>query len=700
MAELVHNFTAMLNMPTTRQTLRAQNAERKRNHASRENLTRAFLTFTQAAGSLEHSYTQLQAEVSRLHQELQRTNYELERSLEENARTRAYLSRVVESLPCGVLVISPQAKVQIINPEARRLLHFQPIGSPENEAQFPAEFQKLLSQPVQDNFFCEQEWPSSESFGNRYIGILRANVNDNSDVPGDTIWIIRDITEEKRIATDREAARRSLALAEVATILAHEIRNPLGSMELFTGLLADATAHLPETRQWVTHLQAGLRALSATSNNIANVNTPGYSRQRANLAETPAVQIGNLTFGTGVTISDVTSLRDSILDLRVNQETQQQGQLTAFITSGQQIQTVFNETNGTGLQAPLTAFFNSLSQLATNPSDANARQGVLTAAQNLASAFNQSANHLTTLQRNTDLSVKQSVTEINSLTAQIATVNAQVSAASGAGQNAGPFIDQRQQLLNQLSGLVDLSEIDAGNGSITLTTTSGAPLVVGNQSFALTTSGDATTGLQHVFSQGTDITSKITSGALAGQLQIRDQEIPSTLTSLDTLVASLATAVNTQNQAGFDLNGAAGGNLFVPPPIGGAGAAASLAVAITDPTKIAASGGPAPGSPGDNTNANALLALQNQAFVGGQTPLNYYSGFVFKIGNDVSSAQTNQQSGSLVLQQIQNLQGGVSGVDINEEAANLIRFQNAYQASAQVTSIINTLLETTINMVQ
>jgi len=437
-------------------------------------------------------------------------------------------------------------------------------------------------------------------------------------------------------------------------------------------------------------------ALQVTSNNIANVNTPGYSRQRPNIDETPPVQLGGLTFGTGVKLQSVSSLRDAILDLRVNQETQQQGQLESFISSGQQIQALFNETSGTGLQAPLTAFFSSLSQLAANPSDLNSRQAVITAGQNLASAFNQTSANLTTLQRNVDLSVTQSVSKINTLTAQIAAVNTQVAAATTGGQNPGPFVDQRQQLLNQLSSLVDVSEIDAGNGSLTITTSNGAPLVVAGQNFQLTTQPDATTGLQHIFSQGTDITAKITAGQLAGQLQIRDQEIASTKTSLDTLAAGIATSFNTQHQAGFDLNGAAGGNFFVPPPAGGVGAASSLTVAITDPSKIAAS---ADGSAGDNANANALLALQNQPIAGGQTPLNFYSGVVFKIGNDVSAAQTNQQAGSLVLQQIQDLQGGVSGVDINEEASNLIRFQNAYQASAQVASVINSLLQTTINMV-
>src|SRR5271165_6537060 len=127
-------------------------------------------------------------------------------------------------------------------------------------------------------------------------------------------------------------------------------------------------------------------AIETTSNNIANVNTPGYSRQRADLEESPPVTIGNVTLGTGVKLEDVTSLRDAILDLRVNQETQQQGKLNAFLSGGQQIQTLFNETAGAGLQAPITAFFNSLTQLSSTPSDLTARQNVLTSAQNLAQA--------------------------------------------------------------------------------------------------------------------------------------------------------------------------------------------------------------------------------------------------------------------------------------------------------------------------
>lgn len=179
------------------------------------------------------------------------------------------------------------------------------------------------------------------------------------------------------------------------------------------------------------------------STNVANVDTPGYARQVPDLAENAPVQVAGLTLGTGVQLQQVTSLRDAVLDLRVNQETQQQGALTSFLGSAQQIQQLFNEAGGTGLQAPLTAFFNSLSELSTNPSDLNVRQGVITAAQNLATAFNQASNNLTTIQRGADLSVTQSVSQINTLTAQIATVNAQVAASATSGQNSGPFVDQR-----------------------------------------------------------------------------------------------------------------------------------------------------------------------------------------------------------------------------------------------------------------
>jgi flagellar hook-associated protein 1 len=444
-------------------------------------------------------------------------------------------------------------------------------------------------------------------------------------------------------------------------------------------------------------MQAEQEALSTTTNNIANVNTPGYTRQTVSLQEAPPVQYGGLLLGNGVAVSQITSQRDNLLQTRLDQETQQQSKYDSYLGTMQQVQTLFNETTGNGLQGSLTAFFNSLQQLSTSPSDPSFRQGVLSAAHNLALSFNNTANNLAQLQKNADGTVAQSVNQINNLTSQIASLNVQISSATASGQNAGTFIDQRDQLINQLSGLIDVSKIDAGNGSISLTTSSGAALLSGNQSFALTAQMNPATGFQDVYSQGADITSGISGGSLAGAIQARDQTIPSILSSLDSLASGFGNSMNSINAAGTDLNGNPGGSFFTLPPSGSAGAAGSIRVAITDPSKIAAG---LNGSPGDNSNVNAMLALQNQPIANGQPPLSAYSNLVFQVGNDVSTAQSESTAAQAMVQQLQNQIGSVSGVSINEESVNLVQYERAYQAAAQVSAVINSLTATAINLGQ
>jgi flagellar hook-associated protein 1 FlgK len=444
-------------------------------------------------------------------------------------------------------------------------------------------------------------------------------------------------------------------------------------------------------------MQAEQEALSTTTNNIANVNTPGYTRQTVSMEEASPIQYGGFLFGNGVKVGQITSQRDNLLQTRLDQETQQQSKYDSYLGTMQQVQTLFNETAGNGLQGSITNFFNSLQQLSTSPSDSSLRQGVLSAAQSLAQSFNNTANNLSQLQQNADRTVSQSVSQVNNLTSQIATLNVQISSATAAGQNAGTFIDQRNQLVNQLSGLVDVSTIDAGNGAVTLTTSSGTALVVGNQSFQLTTQMNSTTGFQDVYSQGADITSGLTGGSLAGAIQARDQSIPSILSSLDSLASGLGNSMNSINQAGKDLNGSPGGAFFTVPSSGSAGAAATIGVAITDPARIAASQS---GAVGDNSNVNAMIALQNQSIINGQSPLNAYSNLVFQVGNDVSTAQSESTSAQAMVQQLQNQIGSVSGVSINEESVNLVQYERAYQAAAQVSAVIDKLTATAINLGQ
>jgi len=435
-------------------------------------------------------------------------------------------------------------------------------------------------------------------------------------------------------------------------------------------------------------------ALDTTSNNVANVNTPGYSREEPVLVENPPIVLGPLTFGSGVSLQKVQSVRDPILQLRIDGETQQQGALNAFVTGMQQAQVQFNSTSGGDIGSEISNFFSSLGQLSTNPTSLSQRQAVLTAAGNLAQSFNNTADALIQQQTNVNLNVEQDVQQINTLTGQIAQLNSQISALQNVGEDASSFVDQRDLAIGQLSNLIDVSQIQTENG-LTLTTSNGTPLVAGNQSFALSTQPNAA-GMQQIYSQqGVNITGTLTSGDLEGQLQVRDEAIPELLSNLDTLAAGLATALNTTNQAGFDLNGNAGGNLFVPPPAGVTGAAAGMAVAITDPSLIAAS---SDGSPGSNGNVNVLSAVQNQVIANGQNASDYYSNIVFNVGNEVSNSSAELSSAQLTLQQLQNQRGSISGVSLDEEAANLIQYQQAYEAAARVVDTVSQMLDTVINM--
>src|SRR5882757_5503091 len=294
------------------------------------------------------------------------------------------------------------------------------------------------------------------------------------------------------------------------------------------------------------------QSLQTSSNNVANANTPGFSRQRPVLKPGDPVVLGNLSIGTGVVLQKTESIRDPILELRINQETHNQGQLDAALGALQQIQVGFSGTNS-GIGEAITKFFDSLQQLSINPTDLSLRQAVLTAAGNLATNFNTQSHNLQAQRANLDVNVVQTVSQINTLTTQIAALNKQVANLENVHEDAGIFVDQRTEAIRQLSALVDVSVIQTESG-IALTTSNGTPLVAGQQSFQLT-SLFSSCGNHQIFAGTVDITGLLPSGKLGGLLNTRDGTIPTLLGNLDQLAAGLATALNTAHRAGFDLNG-------------------------------------------------------------------------------------------------------------------------------------------------
>ena len=433
----------------------------------------------------------------------------------------------------------------------------------------------------------------------------------------------------------------------------------------------------------VSSLQEQSTAIEVTNNNIANANTPGYARQTVLLGESAPVEEDGALVGTGATLEGVQSIRDQLLTLRIQQQTQQQGSADAQASGLASIQPLFASSTS-DLQSQLSSFFSSLSTLSASPTSIADRQTVLSSAENVAAGFSRLSSGLTSEQTALNGQVSDDVTQINQLSSQIAAINTQ--RQDQGSESDGTLANQQNQLVLQLSQLTNVSVTQTNNG-VTITTGNGTPLVLGDQHFALQT-GSGPSGQTDVLDAGgRDITSAISGGDLGGSLVLRDSTIASLLTNLDTLASQFATAVNSAQAQGYDQNGGQGKALFSVPGTA-AGAAAAISVSTTDPTAIAAS---SDGSAGSNGNVGNLSAVETDALPAGQTPTNAYASLVYQVGSAASTANAESSAVALSLSQLNSQQSGVSGVSIDEETTNLIKYQQSYEAAARVISTVETL---------
>jgi flagellar hook-associated protein 1 FlgK len=442
----------------------------------------------------------------------------------------------------------------------------------------------------------------------------------------------------------------------------------------------------------VQALMADTGALQGTNNNIANASTPGYTREVPIFQEAAPTIEGNLSVGNGVVLEGYQSQRDELVQAQIQQETQAQSGANAQLSSLQQIQPTFTtSTEDVGTQ--MSALFASLSSLSTNPGSSSLREGVLTAGQNLATAFNTTSRALTTEQTGLNTQVTQDVSKINQLTQQIAALSPQLAALKSSGQDGGTIQDQEDQLVLSLSALTSVS-VTQTNGTETLTTGNGTPLVVGSQSYALQSSTGANGMAQVLDQNGTNITAALSGGDLGGTIQTRDQTIPGLLNPLDTLANQFATAFNAAQAKGFDQNGNTGQNFFTIPATV-AGSAGLISMAITDPTQIAAS---SDGTAGSNGNLGNFSAVETTALPVGQTPAGAYANLVYQVGSLTSNAGAESSATAQSLLQLNNQLNSVSGVSIDEESTNLITYQTAYEAAARVITTVQALFQVTMAM--
>jgi flagellar hook-associated protein 1 FlgK len=318
---------------------------------------------------------------------------------------------------------------------------------------------------------------------------------------------------------------------------------------------------------------------------------------------------------------------------------------------------------------------------------------VITAGQNLATAFNTASNALTSQQTSLNSEVSQDVSQINQLTQQIAALNPQIAEASANGGSAGTLQDQQSQLVLSLSKLTNVAVTQSPQG-VTLTTGNGTPLVAGSQSYTLSTTTGSNGMVQVLDQNGTNITATLTSGDLGGTIQARDQAIPGLLNQLDTLANQFATAINSAQAKGYTSTGAAGGNFFNIPTTT-AGSAAGISMAITGASQIASS---SDGTAGSNGNLANLSAVQSAALPSGQTPADTYADIVYQVGSLTANATAESNASAASLVQLNDQLSSVSGVSVDEESANLITYQTAYEAAARVVTTVQALFTITMDM--
>jgi len=439
-------------------------------------------------------------------------------------------------------------------------------------------------------------------------------------------------------------------------------------------------------------LQSQQFAMNVTGQNISNVNTPGYTRRVVDFAAVPPPS------GGGVEIQDVRRVRDSLLDGRLLQQIPLGSYDTAVADSLSVVETNLGKV-GESLDQQLDAFFNAFADLAENPTSAVARRQVQVASQSLATSFNETANQLESSRREADARIRATVDQVNTLSARIAEINGALPAAqsNGTGQT---LEDQQEELVRQLSALADVHVIARQEGGVDVTLGSGRPLVIAANSYTLDTTTGAN-GYANLATGGVDVTSEVTGGTLGGLLYVRESAIPSYLASLDRLAAQTATSVNALHVTGFDLNGAAGGAFFSysTPPVGTSGAAKALRVdpaIAADGSLIAAA---SVAETGDNGTARAIAALRNQRVLDGNTAtlVDGWANIVYEVGTDSQGAAAARDTHEAITREVAALRDQVSGVSLDEEALNLLKFQRAYEANAKFFTAVDSMLETLMN---
>jgi len=432
-------------------------------------------------------------------------------------------------------------------------------------------------------------------------------------------------------------------------------------------------------------LKASQILLDTASNNIANVNTPGYSRQEGVLVSRQNGS-SNLSPGSGVEVSNLRRINDQYTQAALWRAQSQSSYYTEMNQMFSQAEGILG-SEGLSVSEGIDNLFAALNSAATDPQTIATRQQVIAGADNLAKRFNQLSISLDLQRTQITEQADGIVKGLNENLKTFAMLNEEVVKLGASGGNTSMLLDQRDVVLKEISEQVQVTARWNSDGRIDLSLTSGEPLVLGGRSATLSLSGSNLTS-----TMGGQVFNVREAGSQLGALiEFRDTRLADIRSSLDTQAADLADQFNAQLNAGYDLSLNPGANLFSYDPADPAGSLSTTALAPEELAFIGDNSGTPAGGPGDNTNLLSVIALKDNFY-------DDYTNLLSKVAIETKRVSTESEANRSLLATAQAKRDNLSAVNQDEEAMNLVKFTQAYQANAKVITTSSQIFETLLRM--
>lgn len=439
-------------------------------------------------------------------------------------------------------------------------------------------------------------------------------------------------------------------------------------------------------------------ALQTVSHNIANANTPGFSRQDVLVAARQPLNLSYGQLGRGVQIEQVRRLTDSFLQQKQRAQGARLESYTQIDSTLQEVEAILGSVSSDHLGASLTAFFNAWSDLATPPINSSLKQAVVSAAQAVVTDFQSTASSLDDLERSLNDGLGREVTNLNSLLRQVADLNNQILYVESASAAANDLRDQRDAAVLEVSKLAKVSVLERDDGTVDLVLSGRTVVTRGNAE---------TLELRRVFVDGSERAEIVAArsqsavtlaeGKLQGMIAARDEHVRALRDRLDDLANLLADRVNALHTQGRTASSS--GLLFFTGDSAGTLALNPALVAGPASAELVASS--RSGLEGDNDIAREIAALASEPLEtgGSESLLDRYNTLIVDTASSRSGYQFLLENQQNVVETVEGRLEAIRGVSLDEEGANLVRYQNAYDAAARVVTVAAEMFETLLTMI-